>query len=157
MTLYKTGRSTDYKGSEERPARRPGPCGTDHTAEAVEQFTRMANGYVAKCADAGGMAIAWVKDSTLTEEQRAWCRETAQQIKREAELAKVKRPKPQQSIGARGLGYNRAAREALIARVLERYPDATVNQIVVTTGLQRPTVMKSEAWAMAQMGREVKE
>lgn len=154
MTVYKTGRSTDYKGSEKRPARRPGPCGTDHTAEAVEQFERMAKGYAPKCKD--GMLIAWVVDDTLTAEQRAWCRETAQQIRREAELAKRPRPKPKQGIGSRGLNFNRAEREAMIARVLARYPDATVNQIVVTTGLQRPTVMHSEAWAMAQMGREVK-
>lgn len=154
MTVYKTGRSTDYKGSEKRPARRPGPCGTDHTAEAVEQFERMAKGYAPKCKD--GMLIAWVVDDTLTAEQRAWCRETAQQIRREAELASRPRPKPKQGIGSRGLNHTKADIERLVARVLARYPDAGVNQIVVVTGLQRPSVIKSEAWQMAQMGRTVK-
>lgn len=152
MTVYKTGRSTDYNDSQERP--RPGPQQPNHTAEAVEQFERMAKGYAPKCKD--GIHIAWVVDDTLTAEQREWCRETAAQIRREAELAKVKRPKPKQGIGARGIAHNKAEREAMIARVLARYPDATCNQIVVTTGLQRPTVMASEAWAMAQMGRAVK-
>ncbi len=153
MTLYKTGRSTDYNDSQERP--RPGPQGTDHTAEAVEQFERMARGFAPKCKD--GIHIAWVVDDTLTAEQRAWCRETAQQIRREAELAKRPRPKPKQGIGSRGLNYNRAEREAMIARVLARYPDCTVNHIVVTTGLQRTTVLASEAWNCAQMGKQVKE
>jgi hypothetical protein len=155
MSVYKTGRSTDYSGTEERPKPRPGPTGSDHTAEAVEQFERMAKGYAPKCSE--GSAIAWVVDNTLTAEQRAWCRETARQIRREAELAKRPRPKPKQGIGSRGLNYNRAEREAMIARVLARYPDCTVNHIVVTTGLQRPTVMASEAWNCAQMGKQVKE
>lgn len=154
MTLCKTGRSTDYAGTEERPKPRPGPTGSDHAAEAIEQFERMAKGCSPRCN--GGSNVAWVADDTLTAEQRAWCRETAQQIKREAELAKVKRPKPKQGIGSRGLNYNRAEREAMIARVLARYPDASVNLIVTITGLQRPTVMHSEAWACAQMGKEVK-
>lgn len=153
MTLYKTGRSTDYNDSQERP--RPGPQQPNHTAEAVEQFERMARGFAPKCKD--GIHIAWVVDDTLTAEQRAWCRETAQQIRREAELAKRPRPKPKQGIGSRGLNYNRAEREAMIARVLARYPDCTVNHIVVTTGLQRTTVLASEAWNCAQMGKEAKE
>lgn len=155
MTFYKTGRSADYAGSEERPVRRPGPTGPDHTAEAVEQFERMARGFAPKILE--GTTVVWVTDNTLTAEQRAWCRETAAQIRCEAELAKIKRPRPKQGIGSRGLNYNRAEREAMIARVLARYPDCTVNHIVVTTGLQRTTVMASEAWNCAQMGKTVKE
>ena len=154
MTAYKTGRSTDYQGSETPPKRyavRP----YKNTTDIIDQFERMAKGYAPKCSE--GSAIAWVVDNTLTAEQRAWCRETAQQIKREAELAKRPRPKPKQGIGSRGLNYNRAEREAMIARVLARYPDCTVNHIVVTTGLQRTTVMASEAWNCAQMGKVVKE
>ena len=155
MTTYRTGRSTDYAGSDTRPPKRVYPLrSTDMTAEAIAQFENMARGLSPRCAD--GSAIAWVVDDTLTADQRAWCRETAAQIRREARIAGAKRPKPKQGIGSRGLNYNRAEREAMIARVLARYPDATVNQIVVTTGLQRPTVMHSEAWAMAQMGRTVK-
>ena len=77
-------------------------------------------------------------------------------VEREAELASVKRPKPERGIGSRGLNRTKADTEAAAARVLARYPDAGVNQIVVITGLQRPSVIASEAWAMAQMGREVK-
>ena len=54
------------------------------------------------------------------------------------------------------LNRTKADIEAAVARVLGRYPDAGVNQIVVMTGLQRPSVIKSEAWQMAEMGRTVK-
>lgn len=154
MTVYRTGRSADYQGAEAQPKRVYQPRKPNLTGDAIDQFQRMARGLAPVCSD--GAAIAWVADSTLTPELREWCAETAAQIRREARIAEVKRPKPQQGIGSRGLNYNRAEREAMIVRVLARYPDATVNQIVVTTGLQRTTVMHSEAWQMAEMGRKVK-
>ena len=154
MTIYKTGRSTDYAGAEAPPKRQYPLRKIDTTADALEQFERMAKGLAPVCSD--GAAIVWVQDSTLTPELRAWCWQTARQIEREAELASRPRPKPQQGIGSRGLNRTKADIEAMVARVLARYPDAGVNQIVVMTGLQRSSVIKSEAWQMAQMGRTVK-
>lgn len=154
MTVYHTGRSTDYiVGPEERQSKaKPRPL--NYTADAIDQFERMSRGYVPRCV--AGAEIVWVQDDTITDEQREWCWQTARQIEREAELASRPRPKPKQGIGSRGLNHTKADIERLVARVLARYPDAGVNQIVVVTGLQRPSVIKSEAWQMAQMGRTVK-
>ena len=154
MTIYKTGRSTDYQGAEAPPKRVYPLRKIDTTADAIDQFERMAKGYVPVCT--GGSGVAWVKDDTLTSELRDWCAETANQIEREAKLAARPRSKPQAGIGSRGLNRTKADIEAAVARVLGRYPDAGVNQIVVMTGLQRPSVIKSEAWNCAQMGRKVK-
>lgn len=154
MTVYHTGRSTDYIVGPEEKQSKAKPRPLNHTADAIDQFERMAKGLAPVCSD--GAAIVWVQDSTLTPELRAWCWQTARQIEREAELASRPRPKPQQGIGSRGLNRTKADIEAMVARVLARYPDAGVNQIVVMTGLQRSSVIKSEAWQMAQMGRTVK-
>ena len=154
MTVYRTGRSTDYQGAEAPPKRMYPLRKIDTTADAINQFWRMAQGYAPVCTDGSG--VAWVKDSTLTPEMREWCAQTARQIEREAKLAARPRPKPRQGIGSRGLNRTKADIEAAVARVLARYPDAGVNQIVVMTGLQRPSVIASEAWNCALMGRTVK-
>lgn len=154
MTIYKTGRSTDYEGAEAAPKRVYQPRKPNITGDAIDQFQRMAKGLAPVCSD--GAAIAWVADSTLTPELREWCAETARQIEREAELAKRPRPKQGQGIGSRRTNHTKASIEAAVARILARYPDAGVNQIVVMAGLQRPSVIKSEAWLMAEMGRTVK-
>lgn len=159
MTVYKTGRSTDYANAQTK--RQYQSRKVNVTADAIEQFERMANGLAPAIVE--GDRIAWVADTTLTPEDCQWCRQTAAEIARDADIARRHKPKPgQQGIGAIGLAHSRArhdaamAREAAIARVLAIYPDATCNQIVVTTGLQRLSVLKSEAWQMAQMGRTVK-
>ena len=154
MSVYRTGRSTDYHGAEAPAKRVYQPRKPNITGDAIDQFQRMARGLVPMCSDGSG--VAWVADSTLTPELREWCAETARQIEREAELAKRPRPKQGQGIGSRRTNHTKASIEAAVARVLARYPDARVNQIVVMTGLQRPSVIKSEAWAMAEMGRKVK-
>lgn len=100
MSVYKTGRSTDYQGAEAAPKRVYQPRKPNLTGDAIDQFQRMAQGLAPVCSD--GAAIVWVADSTLTPELREWCAETARQIEREAELAKRPRPKPGQSIGSRG-------------------------------------------------------
>ena len=154
VTVYRTGRSTDYQGAEAPPKRVYPLRKIDTTADAIDQFWKMAQGYAPVCTDGSG--VAWVKDDTLTSEMRDWCAETAHQIEREAKLAAAPRPKPRAGIGSRGLNRTKADIEAMVVRVLARYPDAGVNQIVVMTGLQRPSVIKSEAWQMAEMGRKVK-
>ena len=154
MTVYRTGRSTDYQGAEAPPKRVYPLRKIDTTADAIDQFERMAQGLAPRLGE--GSVIVWVRDDTLTPELRAWCAETATEIKREAQLAAAPRPKPRAGIGSRGLNRTKADIEAMVARVLGRYPDAGVNQIVVMTGLQRPSVIKSEAWQMAEMGRKVK-
>lgn len=155
MTTYRTGRSTDYQGAEASPKRVYPLRKIDTTADAIEQFERMAKGLAPVCSD--GAAIVWVQDSTLTPEMREWCAQTARQIEREAKLAARPRPKPKQGIGSRGVNRTKADIEAAVARVLARYPDAGVNQIVVMTGLQRRSVITSEAWNCALMGRTVKD
>ena len=154
MTVYKTGRSSDYIVAPAEKPSKPKTRPLNYTADAIAQFERMGRGYVPRCSE--GSAIVWVKDDTLTPELRAWCAETAAEIKREAQLAAAPRPKPRAGIGSRGLNRTKADIEAMVVRVLARYPDAGVNQIVVMTGLQRPSVIKSEAWNCAQMGRKVK-
>ena len=154
MTAYRTGRSTDYQGAEAPPKRVYPLRKIDTTADAIDQFERMAQGMAPRLGE--GSVIVWVRDDTLTPELRAWCAETAAEIKREAQLAAAPRPKPRAGIGSRGLNRTKADIEAMVVRVLARYPDAGVNQIVVMTGLQRPSVIKSEAWQMAEMGRKVK-
>jgi len=154
MTVYRTGRSTDYQGAEAPPKRVYPLRKIDTTADAIDQFERMAQGMAPRLGE--GSVIVWMRDDTLTPELRAWCAETAAEIKREAKLAAMPRPKPRAGIGSRGLNRTKADIEAMVARVLGRYPDAGVNQIVVMTGLQRPSVIKSEAWQMAEMGRKVK-
>lgn len=146
----KTGRSTDYRGAE-APPKRYALRAYNSTTEAIEQFERMARGYSPVAVR--GDTVAWVADDTLTPELRAWCSETAHQIRREAELACVKRPKPPAGIGARRLNRTKADIEAMVSRVLARYPDATANQVVVITGLQRRQVLEAEAWILAHLGK----
>lgn len=147
----KTGRPTDYQGAE-APPKRYALRAYNSTTEAIDQFERMARGFAPRVV--GGDQITWVQDDTLTPDDRAWCWQTARQIQREAKLASVKRPKPERGIGALRVNRTRAEVEAMVARALARYPDANVNQIVVITGLQRPTVLKCETWAIVEMGRQ---
>lgn len=150
MTLYKTGRSTDYRGSETRPPKRVYPYrNTDVTAEAITQFEHMAKGLSPKLSD--GSAVVWVADDTLTEEQRAWCRETAQQIKREAELARVQRRRQEPK------SRTPDQVEQAVAAALARRPDATAHEIRMVTGIAHSRVLRSEAWICSHFGKGVKE
>lgn len=155
---YKTGRSTDYHGAEAAPVRKYPLRSLDTTEDAAQQFERMARGYSPVCAD--GSSVTWVQDHALTPELRQWCAETAAMVRREAELAGRPRPKREQLVGAPAASRTRKQIrrdiETAVQRVLSRYPDASINQIVVMSGLQRYSVMKSEAWNLAQMGRKVK-
>ena len=80
MTAYKTGRSTDYQGSE-TPSKRYAVRPYENTTDIIDQFERMHKGLVPVCSD--GAAIVWVQDSTLTPEDREWCWQTARQIERD--------------------------------------------------------------------------
>jgi len=146
MSVYKTGRSADYLGAESKPPKRVyQPRKVDITTEAIQQFERMSRGLVPVCAD--GSAVAWAVDDTITPEQREWCWQTARQIRREAELAAVKR---------RALEPTRRTTsdiETAVASVLARWPDASAHDVRMTTGLETPRIVRTEAWLMAQMGK----
>ena len=148
MTLYKTGRSTDYAGAEAPPKRyavRP----YENTTEIIDQFERMHKGLVPVCSD--GAAIVWVQDSTLTPEDREWCWQTARQIEREAEIAAGRKPR-----AASPLRRNVDQIEAEIAAVLALRPSATAHEIRLASGLDTQRIVRTEAWICAQMGRTVK-
>lgn len=152
MSIYRTGRSTDYiVAPEQKPGKgrykRARPL--NYTDDAITQFQRMAEGLAPRCADGGGTAVVWVKDDTLTPELRKWCADTAQSIKREAELAMLARRAHQPA--------HRTPEEVErdVAAVLARLPDASLNQIFVITQIQIRRIKNSEAWIMAQMGRKV--
>lgn len=150
MTIYRTGRSADYQGAESRPPKRVYPLrSTDITAEAITQFERMARGLVPVCGE--GSTVAWVTDDTLTEEQREWCRETARQIKREAELARIQRRAQEPT------SRTTDQVEQAVAAVLARRPDAAAHEIRMITGIAHSRVLRTEAWQMAHLGRQVKE
>lgn len=148
MTLYKTGRSTDYAGAEAPPKRyavRP----YENTTEIIDQFERMHKGLVPVCSD--GAAIVWVQDSTLTPEDREWCWQTARQIEREAEIAAGRKPR-----AASPLRRNVDQIEAEIAAVLALRPDATAHDIRIVTGIEHSRILRSATWAMTHMGGKVK-
>ena len=148
MTIYRTGRSTDYEGAEAAPKRVYQPRKPNITGDAIEQFEHMARGLVPMCTDGSG--VAWVKDDSITPEQREWCWQTAQQIRREADLARIK---------PRALEPTRRTTsdiETAVASALARWPDASAHDVRMTTGLKTPRIVKTEAWAMARMGRKVK-
>ncbi|CAB4147148.1 hypothetical protein UFOVP505_16 [uncultured Caudovirales phage] len=148
MTLYKTGRSTDYRGAEAPPKRyaiRP----YENTTEIIDQFERMHKGFVPVCAD--GSAIVWVQDSTLSADDREWCWQTARQIEREAEIAAIRKPR-----AASPLRRNVSQIESEIAAVLALRPDATAHDIRIVTGIEHSRVLRSETSIMAHMGEKVK-
>lgn len=148
MTFYKTGRSTDYKGAEATPKRyavRP----YENTTDIIDQFERMHKGLVPVWAD--GTAIVWVRDDTLTDEDRKWCWQTARQIEREAEIAAGRKPR-----AASPLRRNVDQIEAEIAAVLALRPDATAHDIRIVTSIEHSRILRSEAWALAHMGEKVK-
>lgn len=149
MTVYHTGRSTDYiVGPEERQSKaKPRPL--NYTADAIDQFERMSRGYVPRCV--AGAEIVWVQDDTITDEQREWCWQTARQIEREAELAKIQRRAQQPT------ARTKAEVEQAVASALSRRPDATAHEIRMITGVTHSRVLRSEAWIMAQMGKVMKQ
>ena len=148
MTTYRTGRSTDYTGAEAQPRRyavRP----YERTEDIVDQFERMAQGLSPVSVD--GDRIAWVADDTLTADQRAWCRETAAMVKREAEIAAIRKPRAPYPIRR---NVDQIERE--IAAVLALRPDATAHDIRIATCIEHSRILRSEAWQMAHMGEKVK-
>jgi len=146
MTVYKTGRSTDYQGAEAPPKRQYPLRQINTTADAIDQFWKMAQGYAPVCTDGSG--VAWVKDDTLTSELRDWCAETAHQIEREAKLGAARKPR-----AASPLRRNVSQIESEIAAVLALRPDATAHDIRIVTGIEHSRILRSETWAMTHMGR----
>lgn len=149
MTAYKTGRSTDYQGSE-TPSKRYAVRPYENTTDIIDQFERMHKGLVPVCSD--GAAIVWVQDSTLTPEDREWCWQTARQIEREAEIAASRKPR-----AASPLRRNVSQIESEIAAVLALRPDATAHDIRLVTGIEHSRILRTEAWQMAHMGKVVKQ
>lgn len=150
MTIYKTGRSTDYAGAEAPPKRQYPLREINTTADAIDQFWKMAQGYAPVCTDGSG--VAWVKDDTLTSELRDWCAETAHQIEREAKLGAARKPR-----AASPLRRNVSQIESEIAAVLALRPDATAHDIRIVTGIEHSRILRSETWAMTHMGEKVKQ
>lgn len=148
MTVYKTGRSTDYQGSE-TPQKRYAVRPYENTTDIIDQFERMHKGLVPVCAD--GTAIVWVRDDTLTAEDREWCWQTARQIEREAEIAAIRKPR-----AASPLRRSVDQIESEIAAVLALRPDATAHDIRIVTGIEHSRILRSETWQMAHMGEKVK-
>lgn len=148
MTVYKTGRSTDCQGAEAPPKRQYPLRQINTTADAIDQFWRMAQGYAPVCTEGSG--VAWVKDHTLTDEQREWCRATAEQIKRDADLARVQRRAQEPPTRTTDQV------EQAVADVLARRPDATAHEVRMITGIAHSRVLRTEAWILAHMGREAK-
>jgi len=146
MTLYKTGRSADYAGSETRHARTYQSRKADSSAEAVEQFERMARGFAPRILE--GDAIVWVRDDTITEDQRQWCAETAAKIRRNARIG-CRMPGD-----AEVIRRNDAQIEQAVARILAQRPDATTGDIRTATGLSNSRVLRTEAWQVAHLGRK---
>jgi len=150
MTVYKTGRSTDYQGAEAPPKRQYPLRQINTTADAIDQFWKMAQGYAPVCTDGSG--VAWVKDDTLTSELRDWCAETAHQIEREAKLGAARKPR-----AASPLRRNVSQIESEIAAVLALRPDATAHDIRIVTGIEHSRILRSETWAMTHMGGKVRQ
>jgi len=148
VTAYKTGRSTDYSGSE-APPRRYAIRPYERPQDIADQFERMARGLSPVCS-AGG-EVAWMQDNTLTPELRAWCEETAAMIRREAEIAATLKPRK-----AYPIRRNASQMEAEIAAVLQFRPDATAHDIRIATGIEHSWILRSETWIMAHMGEKVK-
>ena len=71
MTVYRTGRSTDYHGAEAPPKRVYPLRKIDTTADAIDQFERMAQGMAPRLGE--GSVIVWVRDDTLTPELARRC------------------------------------------------------------------------------------
>jgi len=145
MTVYRTGRSTDYIVAPEQKQAKPKPRPLNHTDDAIVQFERMARGFVPRLGE--GSAVVWVQDHTLTTEQREWCRATAEQIKRDADLARVQRRTQQ----PRSRTPDEV--EHAVADVLTRRPDATAHEVRMITGVSHSRVLRTEAWILAHMGR----
>ncbi len=150
MTVYRTGRSTDYAGAEAPPKRQYPLRKINTTSDAIDQFWKMAQGYAPVCTDGSG--VAWVKDDTLTSELRDWCAETAHQIEREAKLGAARKPR-----AASPLRRNVSQIESEIAAVLALRPDATAHDIRLVTGIEHSRILRTEAWQMAHMGKVVKQ
>lgn len=150
MTVYKTGRSTDCQGAEAPPKRQYPLRQINTTADAIDQFWRMAQGYAPVCTEGSG--VAWVKDDTLTSELRDWCAETAHQIEREAKLGAARKPR-----AASPLRRNVSQIESEIAAVLALRPDATAHDIRIVTGIEHSRILRSETWAMTHMGEKVRQ
>ena len=148
MSAYKTGRSTDYSGSETAPKHYTiRPC--ERTEDIIEQFERMSRGLAPVAAS--GNQIVWVQDSTLTPELRQWCAETAAMVKREAKIKAALKPRK-----AYPIRRTASQMEREIAAVLQFKPDATAHDIRIATGIEHSWILRSEAWNCAQMGRKVK-
>ena len=150
MTVYKTGRSTDYQGAEAPPKRQYPLRQINTTADAIDQFWKMAQGYAPVCTDGSG--VAWVKDDTLTSELRDWCAVSAHQIEREAKLDAARKPR-----AASPLRRNVSQIESEIAAVLALRPDATAHDIRIVTGIEHSRILRSETWAMTHMGGKVRQ
>ena len=149
MSVYRTGRSTDYQGAE-APAKRYAVRAYENTTDIIDQFERMGRGYVPVCSE--GAAIVWVQDDTLTAEDRKWCWQTAREIEREAEIAAIRKPRAV-SPSRRSVSQI----ESEIAAVLALRPDATAHDVRIVTGIEHSRILRSETWAMTHMGRrEVK-
>jgi broad specificity phosphatase PhoE len=84
VTVYKTGRSTDYANAQTK--RQYQSRKVNVTEDAIEQFENMARGLAP--AIVKGDQVAWVADATLTDEDCQWCRQTAAEIARDAEIAR---------------------------------------------------------------------
>lgn len=149
MSAYKTGRSTDYSGSETPPPKRYAVRPYERPQDIADQFERMGRGLSPVCL-AGGQ-VAWVQDDTLTSDQRAWCDETAAMIRREAQIAATLKPRK-----AYPLRRTASQMEREIAAVLQFKPDATAHDIRIATGIEHSWILRSETWQMAHMGQKVK-
>lgn len=144
MTVYKTGRSSDYLIAPAEKPSKPKTRPLNYTDDAIAQFERMARGYMARCSE--GAAIIWVQDDTITPDQREWCRQTAQQIKRSA-LAKLQRRAQEPPT------RTTAQVEQAVAAALARRPDATAHEVRMITGIAHSRVLRTEAWICAHMGK----
>lgn len=148
MTVYRTGRSADYIVAPEQKQAKPKPRPLNHTDDAIAQFERMGRGFVPRCSE--GSAIVWVRDDTLTHAEREWCWQTAQQIRRDADLARVQRRAQEPPTRTTDQV------EQAVAAVLARRPDATAHEVRMITGIAHSRVLRTEAWILAHMDREAK-
>ena len=149
MSVYKTGRSTDYQGAEAPPKRSYAVRAYENTTDIIDQFERMGRGFVPVCSE--GAAIVWVQDDTLTAEDRKWCWQTAREIEREAEIAAIRKPRAVSPLRRSVIRI-----ESEIAAVLALRPDATAHDIRIVTGIKHSRILRSETWLMAHMGEKVK-
>ena len=142
----KVGRSSHYAGSE-TPTRATTIKPYENTGEIIRQFEHMAAGLAPK--DLHGNSIVWVADPTITDEDRAWARETARMLRLEAEKQQNMKPLEPMPIRRRADQL-----EAEIAAFLALRPDATPNEVKRVTGIEHGRVLRSEAWAMTHMSRK---